>query len=217
MLPAVDFRYGTLSVPLSTYRSLNPAIAKRALSVWMKYIGGTSDVRNILPLHQLLLTQDRATNVTKSRIIMAVEPEQKKLSIARRLPDRKSQAKSLVPIRVGETVLWDNRFQISLLPQQRKENESQEQEKLPSESQEFYIRHLSPADWQYMSRGAVKVKHPVYARGGLPVIVDREGKIVVIPHFKLRSREENLFGRVKFTPIRSLDVLLQYSYYHSNE
>ena len=52
-LPAFDLRYGTLSVPLSTYKSLNPAIAQRALSVWMKYIGGMRDVRKIFRLYRL--------------------------------------------------------------------------------------------------------------------------------------------------------------------
>lgn len=175
-------------------------------------------MRNILPLHQLLLSPSSATNVTKSNIIVAVEPEKKKFSIARRLPDRQSRAKDLVPIKVGETILWDNRFRITLLPQRRQEDRRDPgQKQLPSESQEFYVRHLGPADWQYMFKGGIKFKHPVYARGGLPVIVDKEGKIVVIPHFKMSSREERLVGKVRFTPVRSLDDLLQYSHYHSSE
>ena len=179
----------------------------------MKYIGGVSNIRNIIPLHQLLLSSDRSTNITKSNILMAVDQEKKKFSIARRPPDHQSRTK--VPIRVGDTILWDNRFKISLLPK-RRQNEMVSFEK-EQDSRKFFVRHLSPSDWQHMFKGGVRFKHPVYARGGLPVVVDREGKIVVIPHFKVSSREEKVVGRVQFSPIRRLDVLLQYSHYHAYE
>ena len=179
----------------------------------MKYIGGVSNIRNIIPLHQLLLSSERPTNVTKSNILMAVDPGKKKFAIARRPPDHLSRTK--VPIKVGETILWDNRFKISLYPKRRQnEMPSFEEER---DSREFFIRHLSPSDWQHMFKGGVRFKHPVYARGGLPVVVDREGKIVVIPHFRVSSREEKVVGRVRFSPIRSLAVLLQYSHYHAYE
>ena len=176
----------------------------------MKYIGGVSDIRNTLPLHQLLLSSERSTNITKSNILMAVDPEKKKFFIARCPPDHQSRTK--VPIKVGDTILWDNRFRISLMSQW-KQNDSGESRL--SDSREFYIRHLNRSDWQHMFKGGVRFKHPVYARGGLPVVVDREGEIVVIPHFRVSSREEKVVGRVKFSPIRSLDALLQYSHYHT--
>ena len=90
---------------------------------------------------------------------MSVEPEKNKFSIARCLPKR-SSVKNFVPIRVGETILWDNRFQISLVPQLRQGEEGQPGQKLPLESQEFYVRHLSSADWQYMFKGGGKVQAP---------------------------------------------------------
>lgn len=216
-LPAVDTIHGTLSFPTSTYQSLNPAIARRALGHWIRYIGGVSDVRFdlILAMHRFLTSPSHRTNLTGSNILMTSDPERKRSTISRRSPDTKYRVK--VPIRVGETILWDNRFKISLVPR-RSPGAREPASSGPAHPEEadtvYYVRHLVEKDWPYMSKGAVRYKVPVNVRGGLPVVVDERNHIVLMPHFKVTSRDARVMAVVKFKPVRSIEDLLQYSHYH---
>jgi hypothetical protein len=54
----------------------------------------------------------------------------------------------------------------------------------------------------------------VYGRGGLPVVVDDSNKIVLMPHFRVASRDASVEAVVRFRPARSLNNLLQFSHYH---
>ena len=209
-LPAVDVPYGTLSFPTSTYRSLNPAVARRALSLWIRYIGGVSDVRYdlVLPMHRMLHRAEKSANITGSNILVTVEPKRKRVMVARRSPDSRYRTKT--PIRVGETILWDNRFSISLLSRRAGGGSNNNPEGAPV----FYVRHFVERDWPLMSKGVVRHKAPVTVRGGLPVVVDEQNKIVLIPHFRVASREANIVAVVRFRPARTIDDLLQYSHYH---
>lgn len=214
-LPAVDSVHGTLSFPTSTYQSLNPAIARRALGHWIRYIGGVSDVRFdlIVAMHRFLTSPDNRTNLTGSNILMTLDPERKRSTISRRSPDTKYRSR--VPIRVGETILWDNRFKISLIPRRSaRDTPSRDQPTHSEDSSTYYVRHLVEKDWPYMSKGAVRYKVPVNVRGGLPVVVNEQNKIVLMPHFKVASRDARVLAVVKFKPVRSIEDLLQYSHYH---
>ena len=206
-LPAVDIQHGTLSFPTSIYTSLNPAVARRALSVWIRYIGGVSDARYdlVLPMHRLLLTAEKVTNITGSNILMAVDPKRKRALVARRSPD--SRYRTRIPIKVGETILWDNRFSISLLPRGAGGGSK-------NDPPVFYVRHLVEKDWPLMSKGVVRCKVPIAVRGGLPVIVDKDNKIVLMPHFRVASRKANIVAVVRFRPSRTIEDLLEYSHYH---
>ena len=174
-------------------------------------------------MHRLLTDAKHPMNITRSNIIMAVDPDQKRSTVARRSPDSKYRVK--VPIRVGETILWDNRFQISLTPRNAaatgrgSRNSFSAPRNVSAATAEgspvFYVRHLVPKDWPYMSKGGVRRKHPVFVRGGLPVIVDERDKIVLMPHFRVASREVGVAAFVKFKPVRSMEDLLQYSHYHT--
>ena len=85
----------------------------------------------------------------------------------------------------------------------------------PDLNEVYYIRHLIPKDWQYMSKGGKKFKYPVFARGGLPVVVDEQDNIVLMPHFRVASRDARISGLVKFRPVRNMDDLLhQYTTHH---
>ena len=220
-LPAINTQLGTLSFPISTFTSLNPAIGRRALGLWIRYIGGVSDIRYdlILPMHRLIHTAQQHSNITGSNIIITVDYKYKRVVLSRRSPDSKYRVK--VPIRVGETIFWDNRFKISLIPRTTIRGGGGEESTIDdpvTQSTEdapvFYVRHLIERDWPYMSKGVVRYKVPVWVRGGLPVVVDDQNKIVLMPHFKVASREANVLSVVKFKPIRSIDDILQYSHYH---
>ena len=166
-------------------------------------------------MHRLLFTHEHPT-VTGSNIILTIDPTRKKAMIARRSPD--SQYRVKVPISVGETILWDNRFKISLVhrkSEERGDGTTAPGNQLPSgDSPVFYVRHLVQKDWPYISKGGVKYKLPPSVRGGLPVVVDKENKIVLIPHFRVARCEANVLAVVRFMPGRSVEDLLQYSYCH---
>ena len=213
MLPAIDTMHGTLSFFTSTYQSLNPAVARRALGLWIRYIGGVSDIRYdlIAPMHKLLHSADKPSNITGSNILMTVDPKVKQSLIARRSPDSKYRVK--VPIRIGESILWDNRFKISLVPRGGTGGPPAD-EPASNKSPVFYVRHLVEKDWHLMSKGASRYKAPVAVRGGLPVVVNDKNKIVLMPHFKVVNREAKIWAIVRFRPLRSVEDLLQYSHYH---
>ena len=218
-LPSVDTQHGTLSFPISTYCSLNPAIARRSLSVWIRYIGGVSDVRYDLTvsMHRMLVGSKKLSNVTGSNIILTFDPECKRSAIARRSPESKYRVK--VPIKVGETILWDSRFQISLVPRDSRKRDKQNSNKMATSSEDsaamFYVRHLIQRDWPYMSKRGNRYKLPVYVRGGLPVIVNEQNEIVHMPHFKVTSRDAEVQAVVRFKPALSVEDLLHYSHYHA--
>ena len=130
--------------------------------------------------------------------------------VTRRSPD--SRYRTRVPVRVGETILWDNRFSISL---HSRGDSGGRGSKIDSEGAPvFYVRHLVEKDWPLMSKGVVRYKVPVSVRGGLPVVVDEDNKVVLMPHFRVASREANISAVIRFRPARTMDDLLQYSHYH---
>lgn len=162
-------------------------------------------------MHRLLLGSKPAANVTGSNIILTFDPEGKRSAIARRSPESKYRVK--VPIRVGKTILWDNRFQISLLP--RDGHNSKKMAPPSDDSPVFYVRHLVQRDWPYMSKRGHRYKLPVYVRGGLPVIVNEQNEIVLMPHFRVAIRDVDVQAVVKFKPALSVEDLLHYSHYHA--
>jgi tRNA(Ile)-lysidine synthetase-like protein len=211
-LPSFDTLHGAVSFPTSIYQALNPAVARRALSVWARYIGGVSEFRYDLinSMHRLLCTPGRPNTMTGSSVMVTVDNNQKTATIARRSPDSKNRVR--VPIRVGETILWDSRFKITLVPKDFGKDMSRL--KPSDDSPVYYVRHLVKNDWIYMSKGRVRYRVPVCLRSGLPVVVDEDKNVVLIPHFKLASREANVRAVVKFRPASTVENLLEYSHYH---
>ena len=108
----------------------------------------------------------------------------------------------------GTKGTWDHRRQIDRDGQVG----SEEDVKYPSpivgqptaEVGQFFVRHLQKRDWRMARKGVRTIRSfPLpheHIRGGLPVIVDWTGKVVLIPHFKVIDRSAGVKCRVQFKP-----------------
>ena len=124
-------------------------------------------------------------------------------------PKDKKKAKGTVP--------WDQRQQID----RDRRVGSEEDVKYPSpivgkpiaEVEQFFVRHMQKREWGMARKGVRKVRRyllpPEHTRGGLPVIVDWTGKVVLIPHFKMIDRSAGVTCRVQFKPQRALEDLAE--------
>lgn len=144
-----------------------------------------------------------------------------------------SSERTLTPIQLGETLLWDGRWEITLkrkptrgnsrVPAQTgKERRSSlstsgdpddhERSKHSAgsgvEDNVYFIRHMIKRDWGYAVRGVRVIRNAalpnIDVRGSLPVIVDKEGQVLLIPHFKFCEQFVNITAELKFKPRLSL-------------
>ena len=220
-------KYGTVSFDVPSYKSLNPYIARSTLSIWLRYVGATTSSINRYGLQKLhnLIVQERNTSDTNSHCILIPLPKEEKFIVARQKP--MSGKAGRVPIRVGETILWDSRFRITLFekttPSEREGTEREEEgvsKRGNVDSRTFYVRNFLVSDHMYMTRGVRKVKgtvlvHP-HVRGGLPVVEDEGGRVVLIPHFRVVNHRLGVDCKVTFAPQWSMQELL-YFHYISND
>ena len=157
--------------------------------------------------HQMLsssYTKAQATNMTLGMSIL-VPVDNACFIVSRSKPCHSSVEPT--PVTVGETILWDQRFMITLAPL--------ESDTAPS-CKQFYVRHMVTKDWELAKKGVRKVRTnplpPEMIRGGLPVIVDKDGKVVLIPHFRVIERYAGVVCNIKFAPQKSLEYCLLGSY-----
>lgn len=142
----------------------------------------------------------KATNMTLGMSIL-VPADDATFIISRSNPPNSTVDPT--PIALGETILWDKRFKITL---------SQLEPRTPPTSKQFLIRHMIKADWELARKGIRKVRTmalpPEMIRGGLPVIVNKDGKVVLIPHFRVIERSAGVVCELKFAPEKSLEYCL---------
>ena len=69
-------------------------------------------------------------------------------------------------------------------------------------------------DWELARKGIRKVRTyvlpPEHVRGSLPVIVDENMKVVLIPHFKVIDRSAGITCKLKFTPRHTIEDYIHY-------
>lgn len=214
-LAFVSRKYGTISFDALAYKALNPYIARNILAIWIRYIGSTGNAikrYGLEKLHRAVL-DDRPADTQNSCILFSL-PNEGRFMIAKESPKRRLRRKT--PIKVGETVLWDNRFTIHLFVSKTGQEDRGALYEAELKSREFFVRHFIVSDNHYMMKGIRKVKGnvllPRNARGGLPVIVDSEDNVVLIPHFKVINYAVGVDCSVEFTPQWSMAQLLNFSY-----
>ena len=211
-LATVNLKYGTLSFDAPTYQSLNPYVARSVLSIWLRFVGSSGATINrygLEKLHNLVVTEKTSSN-TNNNCIMIPLPKEGSIMLARQKPILVTGQKT--PIRVGETILWDNRFRISLFEKPG----ALEKRKGDLTSEVFYVRNFLFDDHRYVGKGVRKVRAAVlvhyHVRGGLPVIVDETGTVVLIPHFRVIDHKVGVDCKVTFTPKWSMQDLLRFGY-----
>ena len=157
---------GFIGLKVDSCRQLSQPVAVRTLSILLQYMSGTGQVyiSDTQRLYDCLKDPENFTNFLISGCIVDPTPWEK-LGVI--LVNKQSQCDQVwTPIHIGETVLWDGRFEITLKPLgtesqiQRSGNEIgglhtvgettkpsyEYQEKRAREDRPFYIRHLQRDD-----------------------------------------------------------------------
>lgn len=218
-LTNVNYKYGVVTFDGERYRSLNPFIARGVLTLWLRYIngkGGSTNRYGVGKLHDIV-TLNKTTADTHNRCILIPQLKRQHFMIAKQSPMSGQVRSTRVPIRVGQTIIWDDRFRISLFDKRVDREEEKDGENL--ETRIFYVRNFVRTDNEYLNRGVRKVKGSVLlhrqARGSLPVIIDEAGRVVLIPHFRVIDHRVGVNCKVTFEPQWTIDNLLNFHFISS--
>ena len=212
-LARVDTKHGILSFDANPYGSLNPYVARSVLAIWLRYIScsGNTVNRNTLEKWHNIVVGQRDVSATSNKCILIPLPKQGRYMIARQKPLGGSMQR--VSIRVGQTIVWDNRLRITLFARSSTGQWTVDDDLV---SKVFYVRNFITSDHAYVLRGVRKIKMAVlvhhHVRGGLPVITDADGEVVLIPHFNVINHAVGVDCSVTFAPTWSMRQLLNYHY-----
>ena len=156
-----------------------------------------------------------------------------------------SGERNLTPVQLGDTILWDGRWEITLKAQigtsksqvkilksktrpregnqllvsqpntdsvSDTDNNKHTNSEGVDEGNVYFVRHMVKKDWEYAVRGVRRIRNAtlphVNIRGSLPVIVDKNGRVVLIPHFQFRERMINVTAELAFKPKNSLEDIV---------
>lgn len=229
-LVKLDTACGSATVDARRVRALSPPAARKVIRVLINHIGGTrrTHYQALEKVYNLFLhpLQRRAETCGQCQ---AFSLDGDTVLVARCRPLK--HERTLTPVKVGETVVWDNRFAISLVPletpptttpqkspppgkpaKSRRKKSQETVSEANQDQRQFYVRHMVPTDWGLAQEGVRRVKRAQLpherVRGGLPVVVDEEGKVVEIPHFKMVDRRRGVMAVIRFEPQVKLEELL---------
>ena len=199
---SVNYHCGFVQVNLEDFRSLSPVIAIRVLRALALHVGGASFELQYKSLSRVYseFQKDSFKPQQIARVILYSPCKRRDLLVVgRALPSRGSQKP--VPISVGETVHWDGRWRITLKPLEGKNNG-----RPPSNKREqLYIRHMTDRDFGIARRGKRKVRRSILPdatiRGGLPLVTNKDGYVVLAPHFEVIDRSYGVKCDVEFEPL----------------
>ena len=225
-------KMGYIGLKVDSCRRLSQPVAVKTLSILLQYMSGVGLVYNsdAKRLYDCLKNPDSFSPFTIGGCIVDPTPRGKLgvILVTKQFPNKFDRF--LTPIHIGETVLWDRRFEITLKPlgtesqTQRSRNEIgglhtvgettkpsyENREKRACEDRPFYIRHMLRDDvmvaWKGIRRVKSAVLPPESMRGGLPVIIDDRKKIVLVPHLQVIDRSAGVTCRIAFKP-RLEDVI----------
>ena len=111
----------------------------------------------------------------------------------------KSRHKNRVPIAVGEPVMWENRFLISLkklTPQTRHDNET------------YYINFFGNVFRNDHARYSSIWRRPSHLLKLVPVILNKRNKVVAIPHLGVTDPSHKVTCTITHKTLYSLEELI---------
>ncbi|KAI6654285.1 hypothetical protein LOD99_684 [Oopsacas minuta] len=188
--------YGYYYCPVSTISKLPHPIILRIFthlssclihgSKHFLKIGAARVYRNLF--HPNIEKPIQKTTIT-SDVIATIDRSSGVISIG------KTRCLEKTNIKIGETKLWDNRFEISLKKQDMD---------TPDSDETYIIRSLSPREQKFVFRAVRRIKATklpvIHYRFSLPIIVDKADTIVYMPHFFYRDYNVNAVCECKFVP-----------------
>ena len=211
-LITMDNQVGLVMVNAAKFRKLSPAAARRVVRYLILFVNG-GNVSNAIYFPQYAELCDVFRNPSTHSNISAngtlIVPLNANCAMIAKQVTRYMRV--LTPIKVGETIHWDNRFRVSLAPLRVGINDYKAT--IQRNTKEFFVRHMLKPDWALARKGLRKVrtaKLPHEAvRGSLPVIVDGSGNVVLVPHFRIIDRTAGVVSSATFEPRVSLQSLFE--------
>ena len=209
-LMTVDNQFGVVTVNATKFRKLSPAAARKVVHYLLLFVNGGNMSKTIL-FHQYAELCDIFRNPSTHSNISAngtlIVPLNANCAMITK--DVTRYLRVLTPIKVGETIHWDNRFKVSLAPLRVGINDYKAV--IQRNTKEFFVRHMVKQDWAIARKGIRKVranKLPHKAvRCTLPVIVDGSENIILVPHFRVIDRTAGVISTATFEPGMSLQSL----------
>ena len=199
-LVSTEKRHGFATVDLPLYGQLPPPVGKRLLMSLFNHIGGHTNTVSTASLNScydyLVAGTTRPNKATSLAHCNVVPLNSAQFMVARRRPQAREQ--TLTPIVLGEPLMWDNRFRVTL-------SQTGRGRKTHSSSPTYWVRHMLETDCSVASKGLRRRKAsklpPLLARGGLPVLVDAKGCIVAAPHLGYLDVKFGVTCSVTFDPV----------------
>ncbi len=205
-LTTINTKYGYIGVDRANLLSVTPPIAKRSLAALIRSVMCSPEYQFRYAVleksYKRLMSYDGKPFSVGKAIVAPITD--RTIGIYKSL-NHDDSLKSKTPIRPGETILWENRWEIQL---KSRTTNSQLQE-------QYFVRNMGRKDYEFATRGIRRIRStplpPVSARYSLPVITDDSGRVLLIPHFQFAERNITISARVSFEPKYSVeDVLLNH-------
>ena len=202
----INKTYGYAYVDVAGICSLESAVAYRVLGLLMQFIGATSkSLKHKHYMSIMKMFQNPYRSKTATFMKCTITPQPHNFLFTRQAPERDHRVQT--PISVGETICWDRRFEISLHPLRDERGDL-----IETRRRKFFVRHLLTNDHWFAKFGVRKVRSyglpNEHVRGGLPVIVDERGKVVIIPLFKFIDKTAGVACECQYKPERNLEAVV---------
>ena len=207
---SIEESYGYGVVDFQKFRKLSPPVGKRILSLLSDHISGTisGNMKNLTYVYNKLVAKETLPETAVSLSFCVIHPDHKanRIMVVRQLPQKNHR--SLTPLHVDQSVVWDNRFRIAV---------SKAAQGRQTSFKSLFVRHMVPTDHPLAKKGFKRNKRskkvpPLASRGGLPIIVDDKGSVVSAPHLGYLDLNYGIHCKVTFDPaiplLYNLDVNL---------
>lgn len=196
---SIDMKYGYVTVNKSALMTLPKPVWSRAIATLLQYVSANirpvtykqlqyllaklPDLQKTISLHGCCVFPLRTGVLGVSAIMWEIKPQ---------------------PITIGEPMHWSNKWNVQILPASGSTQ---------CKDRKYFVRSFIKADYAFVRRGVRMVRSaklpPVLARYALPVIMDQDGKVALIPHFKYRNRDFGISATVRHNPLLTLDSIVQ--------
>ena len=205
---SIEENYGYGTIDFQKFRKLSPPVGKRILSLLSDHIAGTisGNMKNLTYVYNKLVAKETLPDTAVSLSFCVIHPDHKtnRVMVVRQLP--RKNYRSLTPLHVHQSVVWDNRFRIAV---------SKAAQDKQASFKSLFVRHMVPTDHLLAKKGFKRNKRskkvpPLASRGGLPIIMDDKGSVVSAPHLGYLDLNYGIHCKVTFDPaiplLHNLDI-----------
>ena len=205
-LTVVHVKYGYVTVDKDTLLGLPKPVLWRVFSALLKYV--SSDIRAVgyKQLDHLISNINSGKVFSIHHCCVFTLPKKGTIGIC---SATNGYHRPPHPISIGQPLLWDNRWEINLFSTAPSSNQADKQ---------YFVRHMHMDDGVIIRRGVRAVRGtvlpPLLTRWALPVIMDQDGTVALIPHFKYTDRTFALSANVQYKPRLTLNCVVNQ---HENE